>query len=251
MGIVDLDHVLLMEVLQRAVLLDMLAGNGLHRGGHEEILLLQAQGFALVMIILGIEHLGDHVGHGALFTGAKILSLRKQLHIKRLGRLGIPQAQGVHMVGVIAGDLHIAGDGQHTGVVLMDHHQVVVVPAGADLAAEADLLGLLQLGQQPRVAQLHPVVGQLHLLALHDLLLENAQLIADGVAGGGNVQGGHAVQIAGGQAAQAAVAKARVRLHVEDVGRLETQILDGLLQLGQHVQIIGVLHQTAAHQKLQ
>ena len=229
----------------------MLAGDGLHRGGHEEVLLLQPQGLALVVIVLGIQHLGDHVGHGPLLAGAEILALGEQLHVDGLGGLGVPQPQGVHVVGVIARDLHVAGHRQHAGIVLMHHHQVAVVPAGADGAAEVDLLRLLGLGQQPRVAQGLPVVGQLHLLALHDLLLEKAQLIADGVAGGGDLQGGHTVQIAGSQAAQAAVAQTRVRLHVEDVRRLEAQLLDGLLQLGQHVQVIGVLHQAAAHQELQ
>ena len=119
------------------------------------------------------------------------------------------------MVGAVAGDLHVAGDGQHAGVVLVHHMQVPVVPEAAHLAAEVDLLGLLQLGQQPGVAQLHPVVRQLHLLALHDLLLEDAQLIADGIARGRDLQRGHAVQIAGGQTAQAAVAQAGVRLHLE------------------------------------
>jgi len=133
------------------------------------------------------------------------------------------------MVGVVTGDLHVAGHRQHAGIVLVHHHQVAVVPAGADGAAEVDLLCLLGLGQQPRVAQRLPVIGQLHLLALHDLLLEQAQLVADGVAGGRNLQRGHAVQIAGGQTAQTAVAKTCVRLHVKDVGGLEAQVLNGLL----------------------
>ena len=251
MGVVDLDDILLMEVLEGAVLLDVLAGDGLNGGGHEEILLLQPQGLALVVVVLGVEHLTDGVSHGALLGGMEVLALAEELHVDGFGAAGLPQTQGVHMVGVVAGDLHVAGDGQHTGVVLMDHHQVVVVPAGADLAAEADLLGLLQLGQQPRVAQLHPVVGKLHLLALHDLLLENTQLIADGVARRRDLQGGHAVQIAGGQAAQTAVAETCIRLHVEDVRRFEAQLADGGGQRLQQRQIEGVFHQAAAHQELQ
>ena len=47
-----------------------------------------------------------------------------------------------------------------------------------------------------------PVVSSLLLPAVHDLLLEDAVLVQDGVAGAGDAVGGHAVQIAGGQAAQ-------------------------------------------------
>ena len=53
MGIVDLDDVLFVEIRQGAVGLDMLARDGLQGGGHEEILLLQPQGLALVMVVLG------------------------------------------------------------------------------------------------------------------------------------------------------------------------------------------------------
>ena len=250
-GVVDLNDVLLVEVLRRAVLLDVLADDGLHGGGDEEILLLQAQGFALVMVVLGVEHLADGIGHGALLRRVEVLALAEELHVDGLGAAGLPQAQGVDVVGVVAGDLHVAGDGQHAGAVLVHHHEVAVIPAGADLAAEVDLLRLLELGQKPRIAQLHPVVGQLHLLSLHDLLLEDAQLVADRIAGGGDLQRGHAVQVAGGQAAQAAVAKARVGLHLEDVGGLEAQVVDGGGQVVQQLQVEGVLHQAAAHEELQ
>ena len=251
MGIVDLDDVLFVEIRQGAVGLDMLARDGLQGGGHEEILLLQPQGLALVMVVLGIENGADGVGHGPLLVGLQILPLAEQLHVDRLGALGVPQTQGIHMVRVVPGHQHIAGDGQHPGIVLVNHHQVPVVPPGADLAAEMDLLGLLGLGHQPCIAQVQPVVGQLHLLTVHDLLLEDAQLIADGIAGGGNFQSGHAVQIAGGQAAQAAVAETCIRLHVEDVRGGKAQLLHGLGQLGQNAQVVCVFHEAAAHEKLQ
>ena len=133
----------------------------------------------------------------------------------------------------------------------MHHHQVAVVPPGADLAAEVDLLRLLRLGHEPRIAQILPIVGQLHLLAVHDLLLEDTQLVADGIAGGGDLQGGHGVQVAGGQAAQAAVAQTGVGLGLKQVGGGEAKALQGLLQGIQQAQVIGVLLQRTAHQEFQ
>ena len=127
----------------------------------------------------------------------------------------------------------------------------VLVPLLLDLAAEVDGLGLVYLGDEPGVAQAQPVVGQLHLLPVHNLLLENAQLVADGVAPGGYVQGGHGVQIAGGQTAQTAVSESRVGLGLEEVGGVEAKTLDGLGQRLHHAQIVGVLHQGPAHEKLQ
>ena len=133
----------------------------------------------------------------------------------------------------------------------MLHKVLVVFKAHLHLAAEVDFLSVLRAGGEPRAAQVLPVVGQLHLLAVYDLLLEDTKLIADGVAGGGDLQGGHGFQIAGGQAAQAAVAQTGIRLQLEDVGGVEAQGIESLLQLGQNTQVVGVLFQGTAHQKLQ
>ena len=113
------------------------------------------------------------------------------------------------------------------------------------------LLRLLRTGQQPCAAYILPVVRQLHLLAFHDLLLEKTQLIADGIPRGGDLQRGHAVQIAGGQTAKAAVAEAGVRLVLEEVGRLEAQLLHGLGQRVHKAEIIGVFYEAASHEELQ
>ena len=156
------------------------------------------------------------------------------------------------MVGAVAGDLHVLGHGQHVVAALIDHGVAAVgVPHVLHGAAEVDLLGLIHLGDEPAVGDVQPVVGQLHLLAVHDLLLEETQLVADGVAGGGDLQGGHGLQVAGGQTAQTAVAQAGVGFHLEEVGGGEAQVLNGLLQLGQDAQVVGVFLQGAAHEKLQ
>ena len=155
------------------------------------------------------------------------------------------------MAGVIAGNRHIAGDGQHPGVAFIDNVQVVVGPEFTEGTAKMDLFDFIRPGNQPCVALLLPGIGQLHLLAIHDLLAEDTQLIADGVAAGGDLQGGQAVQIAGGQAAQTAVAQTGIGLHIEDVGALEAQVLNGFPQGLKYAQVVGVFHQAPAHQELQ
>ena len=55
MGVVDLDHVLFVEVFQGAIGFQMLCDDGLHRSGDKEVLLLQSQGFALIVIVLRVE----------------------------------------------------------------------------------------------------------------------------------------------------------------------------------------------------
>ena len=250
-GVVDLDDMLPGEVAQGAVLGLVLADDGLDGGGHEEILLFQPQGLALGVVVVRVEHLGDDLGHGLLLHRFQILPPGVERHVHRQGTLGIPQPQGVGVVGLVAGDLHVPRDGQHGGVAHMLGVVDPVLPAVDDLAAETDLLRLLHLGDKPCVAQTQPVVGQLLLLAIDNLLLEDAQLVADGVAGGGNLQGSHGIQIAGGQTAQSAVAQTGVRLALEEVGGGEAHALQGLLQGVQQPQIVGVFLQGAAHEEFQ
>ncbi len=249
MGIVDLNDVLLMEVLQRPVSVQMLGGNGLNGSRNQEILLFQPERLPLHMIVFGIEDLSDCLGHSLFLHGLEVLAPAKEVHINRLGRAGVPEPEDVHMIRPVTGDLHIIGHGLHHGSVLVDGMQIPVGPELPDRAAEGDLLCLGGLGEQPGSAQVLPMVGELHLLALHDFLLEQTQLVADRVAGSGNLQGGHGIQIASRQPSKTAVAQRRVRFHLEDIPRLESQRFQCLLELREHPKVICVLHQAPAHQE--
>ena len=121
---------------------------------------LRRQGLALVVVVLGVEHLGDGLGHGPLLHGFQILAGGEQVHVHRRGAVGVPQAEQVAVLGAVAGDLHVLGHGQHhiiPGVLYPVAAQRV--PLVLHLAAEADLLGLVHLGDEPGVAQPQPVVG--------------------------------------------------------------------------------------------
>jgi len=62
----------------------------------------------------------------------------------------------------------------------------------------------------PGVALLQPLVGDFHLPAVADLLVEDAELVADAVADGRDFERGERIQIAGRQPTEAAVAQARL-----------------------------------------
>ena len=71
------------------------------------------------------------------------------------------------------------------------------MPVELDRVAHVEPLDL------PGVAEVEPVVGLLVLEAVDDRLAEHAVLVADAVAPGREVEGGHGVEEAGGEAAQA------------------------------------------------
>ena len=65
-----------------------------------------------------------------------------------------------------------------------------------------------------------PGVGQLVLHAIREGLVEQAEVVTQAHAVAGQVEGGQRIQEAGGQAAQTAVAKARLRLNFLNVGQV-------------------------------
>ena len=102
----------------------------------------------------------------------------------------------------------------------------------------------------PHAAVLQPVVGQLHLVAVHDLLAEQAVLVADGAAHRGHIQRRQRIQEAGGQTPQTAVAQARIGLLLGDGVKGDVQLLERLLVVAGAHQVQYVVVQRAAHQKL-
>ena len=250
-GVVDLDDVVLGEAAHVAPLGDVLAQDVLGAGGDEEILLLEAQGLALDMIVGGIEHLGDDLGHRALLHALDVLALGEEVHIQGVGAVRLPEAQGVDALAVVAGDQHVArhgGDGGIAGVLGVI--AAGVVPDGRDLAAEAHLHRVLIAGAEPALHRAAPVVGHLGLPAAGELLLEDAELIAERVARGLHAERGQAVHIAGGQTAEAAVAEARVGLGLENIHCAAAHVRQRAGNGVGNAQVEGVLHQAAAHEEL-
>jgi hypothetical protein len=93
-------------------------------------------------------------------------------------------------------------------------------PAGsvalvADMAVEAHRVDRLRALELPGIAEGEPVLGPLHLPAIVEALLEQAVLVADPVAVGRDAERGHAVEQAGGEPAEAAIAQRGVGLDLE------------------------------------
>ena len=217
--------------------------------GGQEVLLAQTQNLALYVVVVGVQDLADQLGGGVLGDGAAVIARVEAAHIKVRG-LGLPQAQLGHAVSIVALHVHIAGHGQNAVVVHVLHVVEVAVPGLLDLAVKANFHGLVGVALQPDLAAGQPVVGPLLLPAVHDLLLEDAVLVQNAVTGAGNAGGGHAVQIAGGQAAQAAVAQAGVRLFLIDGLQLDVGLGQRLLGHFVQAQAEQAGFQAAAHQKL-
>ena len=119
----------------------------------------------------------------------------------RRGRARRPQPQRVDVAAAPAGDRRVVRDGEHP-LGRDTRGRARCRPIAADIfdaAAEADgIFGFRPL-ELPRVAEREPVLRQLVLPAVADLLQEQAVLVADAVAVGRNAERRHAVHEAGGE----------------------------------------------------
>ena len=232
-GVIELDGVVVGEsaqvltVVGHVVLDDLLQG-----GGAEEVLLAHAQELALVGGVIGVEDAGDVRGPLALDDRVgKALGVEGVV-VELLHALGLPQAQGAHVLRAVAGDRHVVGDGAHGQVVVTD-----------------DALSLLTTDDEG-VALFHPGVGVLGLETVREELLEQAVAVEDAVAGHRQVQGGAGVKEAGGQAAQASVAQCCVRLLLQDVAEVAAEGVHGLGGLVNEPEVGQVVEQGASHEEL-
>ena len=118
-----------------------------------------------------------------------------------------------------------------------------------DLSAEAHVERLVGPGNEPRGALVHPAVGQFHLVAVDDALLEKSVFVADGKTGGGIIQRGQGIHEAGGQTSETAVAQAWIRLHLVDFVQILSHGGKRVPVLALETEVHEVVLELAAHQK--
>ena len=87
-------------------------------------------------------------------------------------------------------------------------------------------------------------------MSVFKLLLEYAELVADGIPRRLEAERGHTVHIARRETPETAVAKPGVRLRLEYVGRIAPHILQRARDRLGYAEVEGVLHQASAHEKL-
>ena len=224
-GVVELDGGGLVEVHQiLAVSGAVDPQNVLEGRAGENILLADAQELSLAGFVVGVEDAGDVLGAVLLLERLFEIPGIEGVEVQLLLRLALPQAQCADVVGMVAENGHVVGHGDD------------------GLVGEGDLHGMLFPAVAPGIAVAGPVVGHFLLVAcLVEALLEEAEAVAEAVAREGNALGDGAVQEAGGQAPQAAVAQCGV-LDVFELGKIHALFGEGAADgmENAHVEEVGV-----------
>ncbi len=249
MGVVKVYGRQLRQVVQVAVGKEVPSYNILHRGGNQEILLGKAQKLALGVVVLGIEDLGDDVGHGLLLHCPHIVAAAEEVHVE-LVVLRLPYPKQAYAPAVLAGHVKVIGHGGDGGIVLMLHGVVLLVPLLLDMSVKVHLHGVVGHRLHPYRPPRQPEVRQLRLPAVHQLLLEKAVFVPQRVAHGRIPLGGKAVQETGRKPPQAPVAKARVGLLVIEVAELYAKLRQSLPHIVLKAQVIEVVLQRAPQKEL-
>ena len=118
------------------------------------------------------------------------------------------------------------------------------------VAIELDVDRLVRLAVLPLETVAEPVVGNLDLVALDDLLLEEAVPVAYAAAVAGKPHGRHRVDEARREAAESAVSKTRIRLFRENLIQVDAKFFQSVGEEFHLTQVDEVRAQEPSEQKL-
>ena len=201
----------------------------LQAGRGEEVLLLQAQLLAGLGRVVGVEDAGDALRERLLLHRAHVVAAVEGLEVDQVAALRRPQAQRVDVPPAPADHRRVVGDGQDALAAFPDLHSLALgVALLADMAIEADRVDRIGALELPGIAEGEPVLRPLDLPAVVEPLLEQAVLVADAVTVGSDAQCRHAVEQAGGEPAQAAIAQGSVGLDLEHRLGIDAERAHGL-----------------------
>ena len=231
MGVVELDGVQVGKaVVIRTKARVERAQHILQRRRAEHVLLARAQQLAGAQRVVRVQQLGDVLGDVLLLRRLRIVLPVEQVEVKLVRALALPQAQCADAaVLAVADHRHVVGHGAHFAV-LHRHDDAQFVAADA-----------------PRVAEPRPVVRQLLLAEVLELLLEQAVAIPQAVAVQRDVVRGGAVEEARGQPPEAAVSERRV-LDVLQRGEVDAPLGEQRADVLEHAQRVEVVVHEPADQ---
>ena len=165
-------------------------------------MLLQAQDFAGFRLVVRIQDFADGLGRYLLADGVVVIAFVEGLKVEGVDCLGGPETQEVGHLRAEAGDGNIVGDAAHDVLGNPAHAEVaMIVVILLGVSAVADVVRDFRARHLPRIAEAQPLVGLFNLPAVLYFLIEEAELVANAVADGRNIQRGERIHVAGGEAA--------------------------------------------------
>jgi hypothetical protein len=210
----------------------------------------QPQPLARLRLVVGVQHLGDRLRGDLVLDRLVVVAGVEGVQRERLDGARAPQRQHVARVDAVTLDGRVVGDAfQHPPRHPPDALVAGVIGVVLRVAAPLDEVVDVGFGYLPRVSAVQPVVGLLHLPAVVDLLVEDAEFVADPVADRRTLEGGQRVEIARGEPAEAAVAQSRFLFASQDLVEVLAHRRQRGLGRPLQAEIQQVVAQLRAHQE--
>ena len=249
MRVVELHGHLFGKALHVGVHLPEAAHDVVERARHKEVLLHEAQLLAVFRGVVRVEDLRDALGPALFADSVHVAATVEDVEVQLLAGLRLPQAHEIHGVRAVADNRNVVGQAHELLVV---HPLVVgvahVVEARVDAAEDADALLVFRADDLPGTAEFAPVVGVFDLLAVHEVLAEEAELVADAVADRRKLERRERIHEARRESSEAAVAQTHVLLDREEIVDVEIQALQRLLRRGVQARIDDVVLEHPPHE---
>ena len=165
-------------------MLSHVSGNSLLDGSRDkEILLFQTQLLARIMVIVGVENLYDILCKIGLLYRLLVIALVKGIQLEALNRLRIPDAQSIYNTVPIAYNGKIVRNGFHALIAFLNKvASSVLINTHVYITAKFNFLSVFRPSQLKGIAVHQPVIGNLYLIAVSDLLLKHSVAVSDSAA---------------------------------------------------------------------
>src|SRR5262249_7292756 len=161
-----------------------------------------------------------------------------------------PQTQHVDPPSTPARDRNVVRYGENSFAGVPKRMCRAIVPAKVfDSASESDGIRRGAIGELPWVAVGKPLFGPLLLPTSVKALLEQAVLVVDAVAIGGDSDSGHAVHEAGGEPSETAVAESRIGLDFPQTIEINAKFAQGCARHLDQLKVAECVEKQAADQK--
>ena len=154
MGVVQLEHYFFIEFSDVIVLLFILFNRPLYAGGNKEILLLQAQFLACVVVVVGVKDLHNGFGQVLLLHCLLVVSPVKGIQIKGVDGFCVPDTQGIHHIVAVSDDRQVIGHRADRLVSVLYEMVHSALVLNAHIAAEFNLGRILRPADLKGVAVL-------------------------------------------------------------------------------------------------
>ena len=245
--VVQLQGVVVSELIQRQATLFVLTNNILQRAGTEEVLLNQAQIFALRCGIFGVEYAGDGVAIDQVATRFEVFTLVVLVQIDGVGTgMALPQTQTVNILTTKRRNSNIPG---HPDQSFGRSPAVIAVVISFNMAEQTNLYRFRWTTGFPWTAEFTPDVGYFFLLTVFKYLAEQTVTVVNAITGGWNLLIGQRVHKTRRQSSKTAITKRHIALLVQHVGNFYAVGLQQLSGRFVQVQVHQGIAKEAAHEK--